>query len=431
MVNNQLTKSNTVSTIKNVPALRFSEFSGEWDNLKLGSVAEFSKGKGISKANIEMDGRLECIRYGQLYTDYSETIKKVKSRTNILVSELVLSEENDIIIPSSGETQIDIATASCILKSGVALGGDLNIIKTELDGVFLAYYLNSKKKFDIARLSQGVSVVHLYAAQLKLLLINIPETEEQQKIAKFLSAVDSKIEKLAKKKALLEQYKKGMMQKLFLSADTGQVPELRFKDEQGNDYPAWEEKRLEDFCLLLSGCPVKGEDIIEENIGIPLLRGINITEGKIRHSEDYDRFHGGNIDSGDIFLLKLGDVVIGMDGSKVGKNVAIVTKDDVGSFLIQRVARLRGDGENILRYVYSHVTSKRFIRYVDKVNTSSGIPHISLKQIKEFSMPMPCPKEQQKIANTLSSLDNKIDQINTQLEKTKTFKKGLLQQMFV
>ena len=131
--------------MKKIPVLRFPEFSGEWENKTLGKVATFSKGKGISKTDIDENGYLECIRYGELYTYYGETINNIKSKTNLNKDGLVLSEYNDVIIPASGETQTDIATASCVLKDGVALGGDLNIIKTKLNGVFLSYYLNSKK----------------------------------------------------------------------------------------------------------------------------------------------------------------------------------------------------------------------------------------------------------------------------------------------
>ncbi|WP_162143072.1 restriction endonuclease subunit S, partial [Pedobacter glucosidilyticus] len=116
----------------------------------MGEVAKFSKGKGISKSDITEDGMNDCIRYGELYTYYGEVIKEIKSKTNLQKSLLVLSEDNDVIIPASGESKIDIATASCVLKSGVALGSDLNIIKTDNDGVFLSYYLNSKKKMEIA-----------------------------------------------------------------------------------------------------------------------------------------------------------------------------------------------------------------------------------------------------------------------------------------
>lgn len=135
-----------VPNLRNIPNLRFPEFYGEWEERKLGDIAKFSKGKGISKSDISIDGYVECIRYGQLYTEYSEVIEEIVSKTNLDKNELILSEENDVIIPASGESQIDIATASCFKKSGVALGGDLNIIKSEINGVFLSYYLNNSKK---------------------------------------------------------------------------------------------------------------------------------------------------------------------------------------------------------------------------------------------------------------------------------------------
>ena len=112
----------------NTPALRFPEFKGEWERKKLGEIAKFSKGKGIPKIDISPDGETDCIRYGELYTRYNEVIDEVYSKTNVKKKDLVLSDANDVIIPASGETQIDIATASCVLRSGIALGGDLNII---------------------------------------------------------------------------------------------------------------------------------------------------------------------------------------------------------------------------------------------------------------------------------------------------------------
>ena len=165
--------------VGNVPNLRFPEFTGEWETKKLGEVAKFSKGKGILKSDISENGNLECIRYGELYTFYREVIDDIQSKTNLNSKDLVLSEANDVIIPSSGESSIDIATASCVTKSGVGLGGDLNIIKTSHNGIFLSYYLNSKKKLDIAQLSQGISVVHLYSSQLASLSLNLPSIEEQ------------------------------------------------------------------------------------------------------------------------------------------------------------------------------------------------------------------------------------------------------------
>ncbi|MEK6493667.1 restriction endonuclease subunit S [Myroides odoratimimus] len=179
---------------KKVPNLRFPEFEGEWVTKKLGEIATFSKGKGISKIDIEDNGKIECIRYGELYTHYKEIINEIKSLTNVNEADLIFSEVNDVIIPASGESAEDIATASCVLKDKVALGGDLNIIKTNNNGVFLAYYLNNKKKLKIASLAQGVSVVHLYSSQLATLSLNLPKLNEQKKISSFLALLDERIQ---------------------------------------------------------------------------------------------------------------------------------------------------------------------------------------------------------------------------------------------
>jgi type I restriction enzyme S subunit len=200
-----------------VPKYRFPEFleDGYWKEEKLENIAIFLKGKGISKSDIAENGKLQCIRYGELYTYYNETINIVKSYTNLDKKDLILSKKNDVIIPASGETQIDIATASCILKDGIALGGDLNIIRSKMNGVFLSYYLNNVKKNEIAKMAQGISVVHLYPTQLKTLKISIPNPAEQQKIVDCFSSLDNLIASQVEKIEQLKSHKKGLMQGLF------------------------------------------------------------------------------------------------------------------------------------------------------------------------------------------------------------------------
>ena len=199
--------------------LRFKDSNGndypEWEEKKLGEIAFFSKGKLISKEDITEEG-VECIRYGELYTIYKEKIEKVVSKTKLEKNKLILSEKNDVIIPSSGETAIDIAVASCVMKDGVALGADLNIIKTKENGLYLAYFINNPAKLELASLAQGASVIHLYEKHLKLLNIKIPTLEEQQKIADFLSSIDSKIENMEKELEGLKEFKKGLLQQMFV-----------------------------------------------------------------------------------------------------------------------------------------------------------------------------------------------------------------------
>lgn len=170
-----------------VPKLRFSGFEGEWEEKRLGSVAIFLKGRGISKEDISEGGKNKCIRYGELYTTYNEIIKDVKSRTDVPASDSLLSIKNDLLIPSSGETALEIATISSIKEDNILLGGDLNVIrlKEKQNSDFFAYYLSNFKNKDIARLSQGYTVAHLYSSSLKDLKINLPIFDEQQKIASF------------------------------------------------------------------------------------------------------------------------------------------------------------------------------------------------------------------------------------------------------
>lgn len=200
--------------------IRFKDDNGEafadWEVKKLGEISTFSKGKSLSKSDILETGKYDCIRYGELYTYYKEKIEYIKSKTNLEGKGLIYSEYNDVIIPASGETSIDIATASCVLKEGVILGGDLNIIKSKMNGVFLAYYLNSAKKYSIARLAQGISVTHLYSSQLKTLKLFIPTDKEQQKIANYLSSLDDKIQQSQQQLEKTKQFKKGLLQQLFV-----------------------------------------------------------------------------------------------------------------------------------------------------------------------------------------------------------------------
>ena len=191
----------------------------EWEVVRLGDICEFLKGKGISKDDLADNG-IPCIRYGELYTIYDEIIQKVVSRTNLDSGELIFSKANDIVLPTSGETAIDICKASCVMIDNVALGGDLNVLRSKQNGAFLSYYINHKAKYDIAKLAQGVSIVHLYASELKSLQIPLPPIKEQEKIAQILGVWDKGISVL---KSLIEaktKHKKALMQRLLTPPKT-------------------------------------------------------------------------------------------------------------------------------------------------------------------------------------------------------------------
>lgn len=261
--------------VLNVPALRFPEFTEEWKEERLNEIAELSKGVGISKEQLSEEGE-PCILYGELYTKYKfEIIRKVISKTNIESSNLKRSKRNDVIIPCSGETAIDIAVARCIPFDNILLGGDLNIIRLHKDdGAFMAYQLNGKRKIDIAKLAQGVSVVHLYGENIKSIKTYNPCLQEQQKIVKLLSMLDERVEIQNK---IIEKYE-SLIQAMcdtLIGRETLQVT-LSFGDF-GQSYSGLSGKSAEDF----------GD-------GYPFITYMNVYQNQI-------------IDSTDIGLVKINE----------------------------------------------------------------------------------------------------------------------------
>lgn len=402
-----------------VPKLRFKGFVDLWIETKLNDVAKFEKGKGVSKSDIVEDGEIGCIRYGELYTTYNELIVKVISKTNLPIKELLLSEYNDVIIPSSGETQLDIATASCVLKSGVALGGDLNIIRSSLNGIFLSFYLNNKKKHDIAKLSQGASVVHLYISQLQSLKLNIPTLPEQQKIASFLSSVNEKIQQLSRKKELLEQYKKGVMQQLFSG-------KLRFKDENGKVFPKWEEKRLGDVAERVAS---KNK---ENNLNVLT---ISAQQGLISQLEYFNKSVSAK-DVTNYYLLHKGDFAYNKSystGFPMGaiKRLIKYEKGVVSTLYICFRFKEHVSLSFMEQYFENGYQNSELEKVAQEGARNHGLLNIGLNDFFNISLTLPSKQEQEKISNYLSNIDTKIEIINNQITQTQTFKKGLLQQMFV
>ena len=207
---------------KTVPRLRFPDFrdSGEWVPKLLGKIANISKGKGIAKADITPTGRIPCVRYGELYTLYGEIIDSVESRTNVPAKDLVLSRPGDVIVPASGETKEDIATCACVIDGGVALGGDLNVIRTELDGRFLSFYLNGAKRGELAKIAQGDTVAHIYPKQLSGIKVLIPKSEgEQKRIAECLGSFNPQLHSHSERIDALKHHKRGLLQQLFPSLE--------------------------------------------------------------------------------------------------------------------------------------------------------------------------------------------------------------------
>jgi len=384
-----------------IPKLRFPEFGREWESKKLGEIAIFTKGKGISKNEIVENGETECIRYGELYTFYEEVISEIRSKTNTKISSLILSEANDVIIPASGETQIDIATASCVLKSGVALGGDLNIIKTENNGVFLSYYLNSKKKLEIAKLSQGISVVHLYSSQLALLNLKLPQLEEQEKLAHFLSLLNSRIHTQKKIIKELKSLIKSSREKIFSQ-------KLKFRTVNEINFSNWEIKKIRDLFEIKKGEQLNKDDLNDAG-SYPCLNG------GISFSGYTEKFNSEE-----------NTITISEGGNSCGYVNFMITKFWLGGHCYKIIVNENASKEyfyHLLKYNESKIMNLR---------VGSGLPNIQLKDLKNLNIFVSNDFEEQiQIANFLSSIDEKIETEKKILTQYETQKKYLLANIFV
>ena len=409
---------------KLVPILRFSEFNKEeWKEYKLGDITQLYKGKGLPKNDVSEKGTIPCIRYGELYTHYKEVIDKVTSYTDLPIDDLFMSKANDVIIPSSGETKEDIATASCVLHDNVALGGDINVIRTSNNGVFLSYYLNNAKKHDIAKIAQGISIIHLYNEQLRNLSIELPDLEEQQKIAECLSSIDSYISSISEKVEQLKAHKKSLMQKLF-PQNGKNVPDYRFPefDKDGE----WIEKRLGNFVKVKNGYTFKSDTYSTSGkFKIVTIRNVKI--GYLEMKE-YNTLNDLPSDIQHHQILEKGNILISMTGN-VGR-VCMVDIDDC--LLNQRVGLIDINADNIDKdYIYAILTDTSFEQAMIESGQGAAQANIGNKDIEDYCfLCPPSLNEQHKIAVSLSSVERMIRNFSDKSSLLNQHKKGLMQLLF-
>lgn len=415
------------SETKKIPKLRFAGFCSEWKEKRLGKVASFLKGRGISKNDIVKDGKNKCIRYGELYTEYDEIIKDVKSRTDVLAKNSLLSKKDDVLIPSSGETALDIATISCVKEDNILLGGDLNVIRLKnQSGDFFAYYLSNFQNKNIAKLAQGNSVVHLYASHFKTLKLNLPSLLEQQKIAGFLGMVDEWIENLRAQKENLEGYKKGMMQKIFSQ-------EVRFKDDDGNNFAEWEERRLGSIGSIKTSSVDKKTNENQESV--KLLNYMDVYRRD--HIFANDTFQKITAKDSQVISsdLKKGDVLFTPSSETpvdIGHS-AVVREDLPNTVFSYHLIRFRPK-KNVILPDFSAYAFKSFVFYKKLWRLAQGATRftLSIEAFKNVSVMMPSSlDEQQKIADFLTSIDNLINSKQQQIAQAEKWKKGLMQGLFV
>jgi type I restriction enzyme S subunit len=393
-----------------IPIVRFRDFSEPWIKNQLSEVAEFSKGRGYSKKNLQSHGT-PIILYGRLYTNYESVISNVETYAN-LEENSVVSEGGEVIIPASGESADDISRASCVIDRGIILGGDLNIVRPHeyLNSLFIAMTLsNGSQQRELSKRAQGKSVVHLHNSDLKAIKLFYPSFEEQSAIGSLFRTLDDLLASYKENLANYQSLKATMLSKMFPKA--GQtVPEIRLDGFESG----WEEK---EFSKL-----VKRVTQSSDSDSLPKVEFEDIISGQGRLNKDisskFDNRKGIHFKPGYTLYGKLRPYLNNWLLPKF-EGVAL------GDFW---VFDPNGNDSNFIYYL---VQSSR---YQKVANDTSGtkMPRSDWKSVSStvFAIPQTIA-EQQAVGAYFSNLDNLIATHQEKISQLETLKKKLLQDMFI
>lgn len=391
-----------------VPKLRFKEFKDEYNTYKLNDIVDFYKGNTLSKSDIKENGKFPCILYGELYTQYDEITDKVISYTDRSDKNLFHSKINDVLIPCSGETALDISTSTCILQDHVILGGDLNILRPKFqNGKYLSYLLSNKKRIVIARYAQGDSIVHLYGEKIKNINIDLPTIEEQEKVSKLLEFLSKKIELQKQKIEALKIYKTGVCQKLFQSIKADKTTFKMQISKFLKERKIYSEKGLEYPHVTLS------------------------KDGILDKSDRYNRDFLVMSNNKKYKITLLNDLCYNPANLKFG----VICINEYGSAIFSPIYVTLEINPNIMdvsfcKYYFTRID---FINKVRKYEQGTVYERMSVN-VEDFlkhTDVFPCLENQRKIAKILSNLDRKINLQKNTLNNLNILKKSLLQQMFI
>ncbi|ADQ61013.1 restriction endonuclease subunit S [Lactobacillus delbrueckii] len=386
---------------KKVPKLRFKGFTDDWEQRKLGDVANFSKGTGYSKSDLKGTGS-PIILYGRLYTKYETIIRNVDSFV-VPKSGSVFSKGGEVIVPGSGETAEDISIASVVEPAGILLGGDLNIIypNSDLDPTFLAITIsNGKPHFDMARRAQGKSIVHLHNADLKHISLKTPNLSEQKRISKIFEVLDQTITLHEEKKHQLESLKSALLQKMF--ANKNGYPAVRFEGFSNE----WEHCKLGDVADITTGSRNHQD---------------SVTDGKYPffvRSDKVERLNEYDFDTKAILVP--GDGRIGEIFHYYNGKFALHQR-------VYKVDNFNGINELFLLGLFKYSFKEHALR----LNAQGTVPSLRLPMFTNWSISVPMITEQKRIGVFFQKLEQTISLYDHKLELLKKVKRSMLQAMFI
>ncbi|UTA67893.1 restriction endonuclease subunit S [Emticicia sp. 21SJ11W-3] len=400
------------------PQLRFPEFEGDWNEQNLGNTVKINQGLQIpisERYTKQIEGSHfyitnEFLREGNLKKYY------IKNPSNS-----VLCTKEDILMTRTGNTGMVVTNVEGAFHNNFFKIAYPNYIRKQ----YLFYFLNLlKTQTQILKLAGTSTIPDLNHGDFYRIKIQLPTFEEQTKIANFLTAIDEKIQALQKKKSLLEQYKKGVMQKIFSQ-------ELRFKQDDGSDFPDWEEKTLGEMGEAYNGLTGKTKESF--GIGKPYIQYKQIFDNSKINTKNFDFVKIGENENqskvifGDVFFT-----VSSETPNEIGYSSVLLDMVDDDLYLNSFCFGYRPFSLKILYPYFAQFLfrSEHFRTKIIKLAQGSTRYNMSKVQLMKLTIQLPSFEEQHKISNFLSGIDEKINKVSQQIEYTQTYKKGLLQQMF-
>jgi len=397
-----------------VPKLRFPGFTGEWVDKRLGDVAEIIDGdRGLNypkQEDFSSNGYCLFLNAKNVTKGgfiFNETQFISESKDNQLRKGKLV--KGDIVLTTRGTVGNFAHYVNTVQYCNVRLNSGMVILRNMTNNsteFYYKYFYTDIFNAQIKKILFGSAQPQLTIGEIKKFKIAQPTLPEQNKIANFLADIDTKIEKLARKKELTEQYKKGAMQKIFSQ-------KIRFKDESGKNYPDWEENRLAEVCECL------------DNKRVPLNeKERNSMQGEIP-------YYGANgiVDYVSDFIFNEPLILLAEDGGNFDeyrdKPIAQFIKGK--SWINNHAHVLRANKLSLINFMFYSLVHKDIRKYI----AGSSRAKLNKSDMLLIQLDLPCLQEQKKIADFLVDLDTIIEHIDKELAMLKEFKKGLLQGMFV
>jgi len=395
-----------------IPRLRFKDFTDIWEKKQVLNICELISGQHLSPN--EYDNTLSDTPYFTGPSDFTNNQNEL-SKWSLVGSKVAINGDILITVKGSG-----VGEMMLLKLPKVAMGRQLMAIRSMSENdIRYIYFGLTKNKRLFEALASGNMIPGLSRQDILQTKMFVPSYEEQKKVADFLTSVDKKISLLKDKHALLTQYKKGVMRKLFKQ-------DIRFKDDNGNAFPDWQTKPL---SKLADKNSLKNKD----NAVNAVLT--NSAKSGIVNQGDYfnkDIANQGNLTG--YTVVEKNDFIYNPRISELAP-VGPIKRNHIGQGVMSPLyTAFRFKDESVLDYVEQYFNTTMWHRYMHSIaNFGARHDRMNITSADFYALPLPMPSEaeREKIVDFIKALEAKVSALNEQIELTQIFKKGLLQQMFV